>query len=405
MKRLAWCSLVAGFATLYQCGGSGNVGIGNPDGGAADGSAGDTGAASSSGAGGKDGSAAADGSSGGGKEGGTSEGGSSGGEGGAVEGGGGEGGASEGGAGESGAGDGGPGADGGDGGGVIEGGTDASDGGTDASDGGTDASDGGTDASDGGTVAHARFRVAEVMPSVAAYDFCWQQSGGAWNGPVMLGFGISARLAYEQVSEYVPIPVASTTVRIVAAAATDCTTSFADVTLGPAAASDSYLVAAFVQGNAAPQAKAFVDEGAANGTTNDRIRLIDAAFTSAVSGGGGGGAASIDLYVGGTASTASLFDDVPFGGVAPPTLSVDANGYLSHDAFKAADVRIRLHAGLDLLDDAAFTTTAAHVYSFFTVGVHDILPANTTPMRLLVCDDSAAPVGHLGVCSAGGTQL
>lgn len=61
--------------------------------------------------------------------------------------------------------------------------------------------------------------------------------------------------------------------------------------------------------------------------------------------------------------------------------------------------------GADLLDTAPFSTTAGHVYSLFTVGIHNVLPTNTTPMKLLVCDDSAAPVGHLFACKAVGTQL
>ncbi|MGH7296016.1 MAG: hypothetical protein ACRELB_13830 [Polyangiaceae bacterium] len=200
-----------------------------------------------------------------------------------------------------------------------------------------------------------------------------------------------------------PIAVASTTVRIVAASSNDCTTSFADVPLSPASSSDAFLVAAFAQGNGGPQATAFVDELTTTGATNTRLRLIAAAFTGA--GSGGNTTAPVDLYVAGGVATPSIFDDVPFGGIAPGPATVDANGYLSRDAFVHADLRVRLHASLDLLDDSGFSTTAAHVYSFFTVGVHSLLPGNATPMRLLACDDTAAPVGHLGVCTTSGTEL
>jgi hypothetical protein len=242
------------------------------------------------------------------------------------------------------------------------------------------------------------------MGNPAAVDFCWRQGGG-WNGPVMLGWGISARLAYGQVTEYVSVPLAPTTVRLVASTATDCNTAFVEVAFTPAAANDAYFVAEFDQGNIGPQAKAFLDERATSTPASTKLRAIHAAITALTPGLGPVGQ-PVDLYVASGTTTTSLFDDVAFGATAAATNGVDANGYLSHDTFTNADLRVRLHTGLvDLLDVPTFSTTAGHVYSLFTVGTHSLASGNATPMRLLVCDDSAAPVGHLGVCKAVGTQL
>jgi hypothetical protein len=219
----------------------------------------------------------------------------------------------------------------------------------------------------------------------------------------MLGWGVSVRLQYQQVTEYVPIEVAATTVRVVASTATDCNTGL-DVTFTPSGADAAYLVAAFVQGNTAPQVKAFVDERVASSTTSSKLRAIHAAYTSTSA--GGNQAAPVDFYVAGVASTTSLFDDVSYGATAAQGNGVDANGYLSHDPFAGADLRVRLHASLlDVLDAAGFSTTPQHVYSLFTTGVHAVSPNNAHPMQLLVCDDSAASLGHLGLCTAMGMQL
>jgi hypothetical protein len=217
------------------------------------------------------------------------------------------------------------------------------------------------------------------MPNPAAIDFCWQQGGGTWNGPVMLGFAVSQRLAYQQVTEYVQVPLVATTVRVVASSATDCNTSAGEVVFTPTASSPAFLV-----------------------STNTRLRAIHAAL---MAGTGVSQAVPVDFYIGG-ATTGVLFSDVPFAGTAPAGGGVDANGYLPHDFVTNVDLRVRLHTGAtDVLDIPGFSTTGGHVYSLFTTGVHDLVLPNPTPMKLVVCDDSAAAVGHLGVCSATGVQL
>jgi hypothetical protein len=275
---------------------------------------------------------------------------------------------------------------------------------TGAGDGG--AHDGGAgDAGDGGSSATAQFRVAALMPSPAAIDFCWQQGGGAWNGPVMLGWSISQRLAYQQLTQYVKVPVAAITVRIVASTATDCTTSAGDVVVTPPAANTSYLVSSFSNGNVAPQVKAFPDELTTSGATNTNLRAIHAALVL-TAGSTAPQALPVDFYLAGTALTTVLFNDVPYAATAPAGAGVDADGYLARDFVTNVDLRVRLHTGaIDLLDVANFSTTGGHVYSLFTTGVHNLLPTNQTPMKLVVCDDTAAPVGHLGVCSVVGTDI
>ena len=413
MRRLACCSILAGLATLFHCGGASDALIGSAgDGGGSDGSdAVDSGGRpDGTSSGGGDASSSSSSSGGAGEAGGGNEGGNPGeagvGEGGPGEAGGGEAGPGDaggeagpkdGGGGDTGAGDSGPDAGGNDGGGDASG----SDGGGDsgAGDGGTDA--GGSDGGDGGIVGKAEFRVAALMPIPGSFDFCWQQSGGAWNGPVMAGWGISTRLAYQQVTEYVPVPAAATTVRLVAALATDCNTSLGQVTFTPPAAGSAFLVSSFTQGNVAPQVKAFPDELVAAGA-GTRLRAIDAALTTAS--GGGVIGQPVDFYVAGSVTTV-LFDNVAFASTAAAGGSIDADGYLTHDAFAGVDLRVRLHSAADLLDVPGFTTTAGHMYSLFTTGVHNLGGTNPSPMKLVVCDDTAPAVGHLGVCTASGTQL
>jgi hypothetical protein len=399
---------------LYACGGSGDVSVGNPQDGGGDGAASSSGGNGDGGGTGKDGSSGHDGStssSGGGSDGGgldgtvndagssSGEAGSSGGEGGVTEGGGSEGGDDGGGleaGGDGGGGEAGSEAGAGDGGDGGSGSGDAGDGGA-----GGDASDAGGGPDGSSPVAH--FRAGELMPNPGANDFCWQSAGGAWNGPVMSGFGIAARLAYEEVTEYLPVPVAQTTVRFVASNATDCTTSVADVSFTPATADDAYFVSLFAVGQATPHATAFLDERGTNGITGTLLRFVDA---SVLGGTGAPTTSAQDLYLPAAVNPTVLFSDVPFGGIAPTGNGVDANGYLAHDAMTNADLRVREHTGfLDLLDAAGTSTTGGHVYSLFTVGVHNVLGTNKSPMQLLVCDDTAAPTNHLMACAAGGTQL
>lgn len=423
MKRLAWVAALAGAATLFHCGGTSDVVVAGDDGGAdgtaAEGGGGADGGGKDATGGGHDGSSGgADSSSGageggGGHEGGAEGGGHDGGHDGGLEGGGGDGGAGDSGGGDGGgdaAQDGGGGNDGGgsdaggDGGGDAGGNDSGGDSGGDS--GPTDAgSDSGpTDAGDGGITSQALFRVGAVMPLPSPIDFCWAQAGGAWNGPVMLGWGVSTRLPYQQVSDYVSVPLAATTVRIVNGTSTGCNTALGEATFTPTAANDAFFVAEFEQGNVAPVVKAFLDERTTTSATNTKLRAIHAAITQFT--GAGPIGQPIDLYVG-VGTTASLFDNVSFASTAAAGNGVDANGYLSRDTFNNADVRVRLHGngGADLLDAPAFSTTAGHVYSLFTVGVHNLSVGNTSPMRLLVCDDTAPVAAHLFACKAVGTQL
>ncbi|HEY8039961.1 MAG TPA: hypothetical protein VIF15_09220, partial [Polyangiaceae bacterium] len=265
-------------ATLFQCGGSGDTSLLGPgdDGGSEGGSS--SGGGSGSGSGSSSGSSSSGGSSSGGSSSGGSSGGSS--SGGSSGGSGGSSGGSSGSSSGSGS--------GGDGG----------------------AGDGG----DGGSTPKTHFRVAELMPDPAAYDFCWSQAAGTWNGPVMKGFGIAAGVQYQQVSEYIPIDVAATTVRLVSPNAADCNTSLGDAQLAPPGPDAIYLVALFVQGNLGSQVKVFPDERHISSSSHTKLRAIHAAFAGV--GTGGNITENVDFYLSGGVTSASLFDNVPFGGTA-----------------------------------------------------------------------------------------
>jgi hypothetical protein len=239
------------------------------------------------------------------------------------------------------------------------------------------------------------------MPAVA-YDFCWQSSGSSsWTGPVMQAWGIPGGVAYQQLTEYVPVDTVATVVRLVTAKATDCSTAIGDVTITPTA-DQAFTIAAFSGTGQSITVKAFLDERSVTGATHTKMRAIHAAAT-----GNGGQTQNVDFYLESSALATSLFDDVPFGGLAAQTNNVDANGYLERDAIPTADLRVRTHANMtDLLDVPTFSASAAHVYSIFSTGIHGTnAPPPQYGMQLLVCDDSAAPLNHLFACSASGTIL
>ena len=166
MNRIASSSVLVAMATLFHCGGAGDVsfGAGGNDAGALDAASGDAVAVSNEGGAAPDGGTSGD-----------------------------------------------------DGGGVV------SDGSTEA------ATPGDANGGEAGTP-KGHVRVAELLPDPAAYDFCVSTGGGAFVGPVMQAFGISGGVQYQQVSEHVPVDPGQVTVRLVSAMAPGCGTSMSDVT-------------------------------------------------------------------------------------------------------------------------------------------------------------------------------
>jgi len=260
--------------------------------------------------------------------------------------------------------------------------------------GGSGGGGGGGGGSDAGTT-KAAFRVAQLSPTTLAFDFCWQSQGGAWNGPVMQNLGVSGGLGYAQVSEYVHVDAVATTVRIVAPSATDCASSLGDVAFTPSPSTATLVAGTFGAGTTLLSLKTFADERDV-GSSQTKLRAIHAALTSTGTGGGTGTTEPVDFYL--SAAGVTPFTDVAFDATAPQGSGVDANGYTVRDAIASQTLDVLRYAQpqTTLLAVPSFSAAAQHVYSLFTVGIYGNA---SRPMQLLVCDDSAAPAGHLSSCT------
>ena len=98
---------------------------------------------------------------------------------------------------------------------------------------------------DAGDAGDALIRFANLVSDLAsAVDFCVAPSGGSFTTPYMNAQGVSAGLAYKDVSEYAALPPASGfTVRVVAAGSSSCTSALAaDVAVGPSTAASPTTV-------------------------------------------------------------------------------------------------------------------------------------------------------------------
>jgi hypothetical protein len=219
----------------------------------------------------------------------------------------------------------------------------------------------------------------------------------------MLGWSVAARLQYEQVSQYVDVDAAPTTVLLVGVQATDCSAPIGQtvLSLNPG---DHVLVAGFGEASNLTVGS-FIDEGGPSSGSQARLRAIDAGIFGGTLSTDSGVGTSVDFYLASSGTNDVLFGDVPFGGTAPQGGGVDADGYITTAPIANADLRVRRHADLvDVLDDPGFSADAQHAYSIFLTGT-SLSGQSSSTLQVVLCDDSAAPVGHLFPCTAGGTEL
>ena len=238
----------------------------------------------------------------------------------------------------------------------------------DGSDGSDGSADAGADATDGG-------------------------NDGFTIGPVFKGLGVTAGLAYTQVSSYLSVPPGAYDVRIVAPNSPNCRTALGglpDTTLDVVAVGTYSTFAAIgvINSDAGQefQLRRYLDERAVTAGSG-KLRFIHAAP----------GVPNVDVGVGTAESFIAIFDNVPFGGVGVGT-GVDVAGYVETPPVSNQTLVARIHAiPTDVLAIPGFTLAAGQISSAFAVGVASSV---TAPLKVLVCNDldnSKAPLSNCGV--------
>jgi len=236
----------------------------------------------------------------------------------------------------------------------------------------------------GGGDATGRVRVAHLSPDAPAVDFC-VDPGSGWIGPVMASLSDDDGLAYSEVTDYLELPAATYSVRLVAPAASDC-----DTALGPADTTGITLpedvdatIAAI--GFLAPEGNepafeltVFVDDNSDPEMGKAKLRFI---HTSPDTPG-------VDVGTGSEAGNdfTAIWDNVEFPNVG----QVSNEDYLVTDPL--TDVTISAQAndsGTDALVIDNVSLPEGAVATAYAIGN---LGGDPQPLKVLLCVDNAAPV-------------
>jgi hypothetical protein len=257
---------------------------------------------------------------------------------------------------------------------------------------------GGSSSTEGGGTGW--LRVANLSLDLGPIDFCLAPAGTtAFTGPVLAAAGSPGGMVYGgagelQVSRHFSFPSGSYDVRVVAAGAgAACTTPLLALPGVSLAAGTRRLVAALGVASAPAAAHtlaAFVDE-----TTGEATR-VTFRFVNASLFVGNPPVPAPDLDVGVTSASvfAIVFAGVPYGGKAPPSAIVDANGYARVDpAILAAGAQLTVCVSgstppspfCRLKAVPASGIGAGAVASVYAVGVA------ASPPNSLLCNDDQAP--------------
>jgi hypothetical protein len=266
----------------------------------------------------------------------------------------------------------------------------------------------------GETPKRAHVRVAHLSPDAPAVDVCITPTNQMFGGQgILRRLASTAGLAYPQVTTYLDVPVGSYSVRLVAAAATDCTTAVVPDTSNVVVVDDlSATMAALGDLSVLPPDGGTTDAGADGGAADaapppatsfglkvfvdDRtapvpVGNINLRFVHASP-----GTAAVDVGLGSGGSFTPVFTNVAFRNFAVG-VGVDANGYVSTAPLAAQTLSARLSGGTtDAIVVPNVTVTAGSIASAFAIGkVGD----TNKPLKLLVCQDSSVPAGLLTSCN------
>ncbi|HET6412409.1 MAG TPA: DUF4397 domain-containing protein [Anaeromyxobacter sp.] len=235
-------------------------------------------------------------------------------------------------------------------------------------------------------------RVAHLSPNAPAVDFCLAKSGGSFTGPILKGLSVTSGLAYSEVTKYLELDAGQYTARLVAPDATDCATALAslpDYSL-PSLSDGTYATVAAIGIVGATDATAFtvkpyVDESTVP-SGKAALRFVHASP----------GTPAVDVGILAESTFTALFEDVAFGDYASNS-GIDPNGYLVTSPISLATVSARpTGTSTDALVVEGVSLPAGAIASVFAIGE---LSSNATPLKVLVCVDTAAAVGALSSCS------
>jgi hypothetical protein len=233
-------------------------------------------------------------------------------------------------------------------------------------------------------------RVAHLSPDAPNVDFCVAPHGTTdFIGPILASNGHMTGLAYGNATKYFDLPADQYDVRLVPPGMADCKqalgglpdfTDLPDLPDGTSATIAAEGLVAFA--SASPFAlKAYVDD-----TTVDagkaKLRFVHASP----------GTPAVDVGLGGGVLFTSLFSDISFGNAGA--------SYLVTAPIDGAELSARAHGTRqDALSIKPTALPAGAIASAFAIGE---LTSATTPLRVLLCVDNAAPNGLLSQCSVVG---
>ena len=235
----------------------------------------------------------------------------------------------------------------------------------------------------------AMVRVAHLSPDAPPVDFCVRAAGAtSFTGPVLASLGVTAGVAFQQVTRYLALDPAAYTVRLVAPNAADCATALGglpDTTLPALSAGARVTVGAVglltASGATGFRLTPFVEDNTAAPTGQARLRFVHASP----------GTPNVDLGIPGmgtefttvfaNAAYPSAATAINLAPVANATVAARPAGVPSSD-YPLVVRGVNLPAG-------SRTT-------LFAVGA---LNDDQTPLGALACDDNAAPAGAFTPCA------
>ncbi len=239
----------------------------------------------------------------------------------------------------------------------------------------------------------ARVRVAHLSPDAPSVDFCLAPHGTTtFAGPILAGAGGTTGLAYGTVTKYLPVAAEQYDVRLVAPGAASCASplgGLADFTDLPALPEGGAVTIAaegrVAFGAATPiHLAAYIDDTEVD-AASAKLRFVHASP----------GTPAVDVGVGGGALFSAVFSNIAYGATA-------TQAYATTPPLAGVEISARAHgATTDALSIRPAVLPAGAIATAFAIGELD---NTTTPLRVLLCDDNAAPSGLLSQCSiVGGT--
>ena len=246
---------------------------------------------------------------------------------------------------------------------------------------------------DNGDSAHVR--VAHLSPDAPAVDFCIAPHGSkTFAGPILATSGGSEGISYGNVTKYLDVDAQQYDVRLVAPGSADCSTplgglaDFTDLPDLPPGASATIAAEGLVSitGGVPLKLAAYLDDDSVD-VGKAKLRFVHASP----------GTPAVDVGTSGGAIFAPVFTNVAYGDVASAN-----NGYVTTPPLSGIEISARAHgAQTDALSIKPAVLPDGAIATAFAIGQ---LGSATTPLRVLLCVDNAAPNGLLSQCqTVGGT--